>query len=113
SPVVNIVGDHATYHLKHDAPLTSDIESLARPMSRWVHAVDHADEVSAAAAEAIVQAHMGSNEVRTGSSEMRTGPGGVATLILPADAAWNEVSTPLAQVEMPTTRSRVSADRIS
>src|SRR5512141_3062638 len=36
SPVVNVVGDHATYHLKHDAPLTSDIEGLARPMSHWV-----------------------------------------------------------------------------
>ena len=33
SPVVNIVGDHATYHLQYDAPLTTDIEMLARPMS--------------------------------------------------------------------------------
>ncbi|MFO1298603.1 MAG: thiamine pyrophosphate-binding protein, partial [Rubrivivax sp.] len=36
SPIVNIVGDHATYHLAYDAPLTSDIESLARPMSHWI-----------------------------------------------------------------------------
>ena len=33
---VNIIGEHATYHLKHDAPLTSDIEGVARPMSHWV-----------------------------------------------------------------------------
>ncbi|HWP13537.1 MAG TPA: thiamine pyrophosphate-binding protein, partial [Ramlibacter sp.] len=46
SPMVNIVGDHATYHLKHDAPLTSDIESLARPMSDWVGRVKDADHVS-------------------------------------------------------------------
>ena len=36
SGIVNIVGEHATYHLKHDAPLTSDIEGVARPMSHWV-----------------------------------------------------------------------------
>src|SRR3954449_8945646 len=36
TPMVNIVGDHATFHLQHDAPLMSDIESLAWPMSHWV-----------------------------------------------------------------------------
>ena len=36
-PLVNIVGDHATYHLEHDAPLTSDIEGIASPVSHWVH----------------------------------------------------------------------------
>ena len=39
SPIVNIVGDHATYHLKFDAPLTADIEGLARPVSGWVRTV--------------------------------------------------------------------------
>src|SRR5204863_1162227 len=29
TPVVNIVGDHATYHAQHDAPLQSDIEGAA------------------------------------------------------------------------------------
>ena len=36
SGIVNIVGEHATYHIKHDAPLTSDIEGIARPVSAWV-----------------------------------------------------------------------------
>jgi len=36
SPIINIVGDHATWHLRFDAPLTSDIESLAAPMSGHV-----------------------------------------------------------------------------
>lgn len=76
TPMVNIVGEHATHHLKHDAPLHSDIESLARPMSHWVHRIRTADEVSPAAAAAI--------EAATGE------PGGVATLILPADAAWGQ-----------------------
>ena len=38
TPIVNVVGDHATYHLEYDAPLTSDIDSLARPMSHWLAA---------------------------------------------------------------------------
>ena len=36
-PLINIVGDHATDHLKYDAPLTSDIVGIARPVSHWVH----------------------------------------------------------------------------
>src|SRR6202167_5062677 len=37
TPLVNLVGDHATYHKRFDPPLESDIESLAAPMSGWVH----------------------------------------------------------------------------
>ena len=36
SGIVNIVGEHATYHIAYDAPLTSDIEGVAAPMSHWV-----------------------------------------------------------------------------
>ncbi|MDZ7686340.1 MAG: thiamine pyrophosphate-binding protein [Gammaproteobacteria bacterium] len=36
SPVINLIGDHATYHKKFDAPLTSDIIGLAEPVSNWV-----------------------------------------------------------------------------
>ncbi len=93
SPVVNIVGDHATYHLKHDAPLTSDIEGLARPMSHWVGRVQDADHVSRDAAQAITQA--------------RTAPGRIATLILPADAAWTETRAPLSAVTAPLPRAQV------
>src|SRR5690606_35185485 len=76
TPMVNVVGEHATHHLRHDAPLHSDIESLARPMSDWVHRIRSADDVSPSAAAAI--------EAATAD------PGGVATLILPADAAWQQ-----------------------
>jgi len=93
SPMINIVGDHATYHLKYDAPLTSDIESLARPMSHWVGRVASADTVSRDAAQAIAQA--------------RTAPGRIATLILPADAAWNETGAPLATIAPPLPRPQV------
>lgn len=76
SGVVNIVGEHATYHLQYDAPLTSDIESLARPMSAWVRTAREARMVGSDAAEAIQVA--------------RSSKGQIATLILPADTAWTE-----------------------
>jgi acetolactate synthase-1/2/3 large subunit len=76
SGIVNIVGDHATYHIKYDAPLTSDIEGVARPMSHWVRKATTSMSVSADAAAAIGVA--------------REPPGKIATLILPADTAWGE-----------------------
>ncbi len=80
TPVVNIVGDHATYHVRHDAPLTADIEGIARPVSDWVRTSPDARSVAADGAEAIAAA--------------MTPPGQVATLILPADTAWNESDGP-------------------
>ena len=71
SPVVNLVGDHATWHRDADAPLTSDIASLARPVSRWVRETKSLARVASDAAEAIAAAE--------------EPPGGVATLIIPAD----------------------------
>ena len=78
TPIVNVVGDHATYHRKYDAPLTSDVEGVARPVSGWVKVSQSADDVAADGAEA-VQASMAP-------------PGQVATLILPADTAWNRTT---------------------
>jgi acetolactate synthase I/II/III large subunit len=76
TPLVNIVGDHATYHLQYDAPLTSDIVGFARPVSAWIHESKSAAAVAADAARAVQAA--------------RSAPGCVATLILPADTAWND-----------------------
>ena len=76
TPLVNIVGDHATYHLQYDAPLTSDIVGFARPVSSWIHESKSADGVASDAARAVQAA--------------RSAPGCVSTLILPADTAWNE-----------------------
>ncbi len=78
TPVVNVVGDHATFHREYDAPLTSDVEGIATPVSGWVKVSQSADDVSADGAEA-VQAAM-------------SPPGQVATLILPADTAWNRTT---------------------
>ncbi|VCU68187.1 Putative acetolactate synthase large subunit IlvX [Pigmentiphaga humi] len=76
TPVVNVVGEHATYHVKFDAPLTSDIEALAAPMSHWVRTIAASDAVSSDAADAIAAAC--------------SAPGHIATLILPADVSWGD-----------------------
>jgi acetolactate synthase I/II/III large subunit len=71
TPIVNIVGDHASWHLKYDAPLTSDIESLARPMSGWYRSVASAE-------------HLWQDTV-DGVRASMVAPCCVATLVLPVD----------------------------
>lgn len=73
SAMVNVIGDHATYHRALDAPLTSDIEGTARPFSAWVRTSPSASTIAADAADAV------------GASL----PGRIASLILPADTAWD------------------------
>ncbi|WP_137389983.1 acetolactate synthase large subunit [Rhodoligotrophos defluvii] len=98
TPMVNIVGDHATYHLQHDAPLTSDIESLARPMSHWVGRAVRAEDVR----QTVEQAYLAAC----------TTPG-IATMILPADAAWNSIAPEeIVPVAMPAPRP-APPDRIA
>jgi acetolactate synthase-1/2/3 large subunit len=80
SPVVNVVGDHATYHTQYDAQLQSDIETVARNVSRWVRTSKSTEELASDAAEAVAAA--------VGP------PGQVATLILPADVSWSEGGQP-------------------
>ena len=57
SPVINLIGDHATYHKKYDAPLTSDIVTLAQPVSHWVRSVKDAASLPSDAADAVVAAN--------------------------------------------------------
>jgi acetolactate synthase-1/2/3 large subunit len=80
-PIVNIVGDHATYHKQYDAPLQSDIETVARNVSTWVRTSESTAELPRDAVEAIVAAN--------------GPPGQVATLILPADVSWSEGAEPV------------------
>jgi acetolactate synthase I/II/III large subunit len=76
SPIVNVIGDHATWHLAADAPLTSDIVSLAKPMSGWVRSNVSARQLGADMADAVAAS---------------LAPAGqVATLIVPADCQWDE-----------------------
>lgn len=76
SPIVNLVGDQATYHRPLDAPLTADTEGFARGVSAWTRTATHAATVGADCAVAVQAA--------------RAAPGGTATLILPSDTCWDE-----------------------
>jgi acetolactate synthase I/II/III large subunit len=91
SGIVNIVGQHAVYHINYNAPLTSDIEGLARPMSAWVRTSPDAKSVAGDGAAAIAAA--------------KSAPPQIATLILPADTAWNEAD---GIAEVPVDSQRVS-----
>ncbi len=76
SGIVNIVGEHAVYHLGCDAPLTTDIAAIAAPMSHSVRTSRSSADVAADGAAVIADA--------------RRPPGRIATLILPADTAWGD-----------------------
>src|SRR5580692_5691027 len=75
-PIINIVGQHPNYHLAYDAPLTSDIEAIARPFSKWLRTSSTSPVLGRDASEAIAAS--------------RTAPGQIATLIVPADVAWTD-----------------------
>lgn len=91
-PVVNIVGDHATYHVKYDAQLQSDIETVARNVSPgFVRTSQSTEALCEDAAEAIAVA--------------KGLPGQVATLILPADVSWGEGGQPCAPRPEPEVRA--------
>lgn len=74
TPIVSLIGEHATFHRTNNPPLASDIASLARPVSAWMRTVEHPANLLIMAQEAIEAAHT-------------SGP---AALILPADVAWGD-----------------------
>jgi acetolactate synthase-1/2/3 large subunit len=74
TPVVVIVGAHATGHVRYDAPLQSDIEALARTVSGWVHTSGSTRDLARDAMRAVAAARRGQ----------------IATLILPADVSWSD-----------------------
>ena len=92
SPLVNIVGDHATYHLQYNAPLTSDVSAHAVINSEWVKISDSAVDLPLAGAEAVQAA--------------RHGAGRIATLIVPANHAWEPAERAYDRLE-PTARQTV------
>ena len=79
-PLINIVGDHATYHTKFDAPLQSDLAQLASSLNGWQRFTQCCDEVA--------------NDTAAAIGASWGPPGQIATLILPADVSWSEVTAP-------------------
>ncbi len=88
TPVVNVVGDHATYHRQYDAPLNSDIPTIVKPNSIWVKSADSPDDVASVTAEAVAASY--------------GPPGGPVSLILPADSAWLPTENTVALAQKPS-----------
>jgi acetolactate synthase-1/2/3 large subunit len=97
SPVVVLVGDHARAHLAADPPLASDIDSLARPVSRWLRTAREPGGLGRDTAEAIAAA--------------LAPPGGVSTLVIPADCAWGEGGREAAALRV-AAPARVPGERV-
>ena len=98
SPVLNMVGDHATDHLQHDAPLTSDIQGMATPVSRSFRVSDSATGLAQTGLDALADSlkHNGS----------------ISTFVVPADHAWTDIDETLSELsDAPLTT--VSATTIS
>jgi len=98
SPIVNIVGDHATYHRQFDSPLTSDVEAVAQTFSDWVKTSPDAPSLAKDAMDAVLAS--------------RQPPGKVASLILPADAAWNQADAAAEAIPNWPAAADVPDDRI-
>lgn len=84
TPLINIVGNHPQYHIGYDAPLTSDIDTLARNFSGWIKSCSTAATLAQDGADAV-------------TATLRQTPGSlgqIATLIMGADAAWGESRGP-------------------
>ncbi|HVM58706.1 MAG TPA: acetolactate synthase large subunit [Gaiellaceae bacterium] len=97
TPVVNVVGDHATYHRRYDAPLDSDIERLAGWLGGWVRTTAGVADLGRDAADAIAAAS--------------APPGGIATLVLPADVSWSDGASPASPAGVPA-RTPVAEGRV-
>jgi acetolactate synthase-1/2/3 large subunit len=87
SPMINVVGDHATYHRQYNSPLTSDLQGVARPMSDWLKASKSQRDLPQVGAEAWVAAN--------------TFPGRIATIAAPANHAWTDGSAPVVPRAVP------------
>lgn len=96
--IVNIVGDHATYHAPFDTPLTSDVKGISRTVSDWTRTSMESASVAADGAAAVQAAS--------------TAPGRIATLVLPANTAWDEAGGPAEPLLVPA-RPTVSQDRVN
>ena len=97
SGIVNVVGDHAGYHLKHDAPLTADLDGVAASVSHWVQR----------ATDSTMVARIGADAIRTARN------GQIATVVLQADAAWGDSATGPTTAQPPAPKHRPDAARVA
>lgn len=87
SPVVNLVGDHPSYHKRNDPPLSSDIAAMASTVSGWIQEASSASQLPA-------------NGIAAVEAACRP-PGQVATLVVPSDCAWSQSRVPAPSADIP------------
>ncbi len=97
SGIVNIVGDHADYHLKYDSPLKGNLDGISEAISHWTRRATNAASVAGDGAAAVQAA--------------RARGGQIATLILPANTAWDEAGDAAAAL-VPVPLKRPDKDQI-
>ena len=91
SGVLTILGEHATWHLDHESPLRGDTAGISRTVSHWVHTSTSAAALAGDGAAALAAA--------------RASNGQIATLILPANTAWE--AAPMASALCPPPVARL------
>jgi len=96
-PLVNMVGDHATYHLQYDAPLTADVRAHCELASSWVGISSSADQLAETGAQAVQAALQGNGQI--------------ASFIAPANHTWETAKTPAPALTVPTAQ-KVSDEAI-
>lgn len=102
TPMVNIVGEHATWHLKADAPLAMDIAALAGTVSGWLRTSGSPGDLSKDVGEAVSAARRGL----------------IATLVVPNDFQWapcedgQVLSGPAATHDRPDEEALMAAARL-
>lgn len=101
TPIINLIGNHALYHVEYDAPLTSDVDALARNVSSWIKGDSTASSLAGdgmAALQSALTAKQGS-------------AGQIATMIIPADACWSDAEGVASQLKAPS-RNKVESSII-
>jgi len=99
TPIVNIIGDHASWHLPYDAPLTSDIHSLARPVSAWVKTIAGSSTIE--------------SDTREAFNKAMALPHGISTLVFPVDFQQATLLAEVGEGMAPSLESKVSPERVS
>lgn len=87
TPIVNVVGEHATWHRQYESPLASDVEAYARPVSGWLRTC--------------ASARLIADDTRAAVKAAYGPPGQIATLVLPADCSWDEAGAPAPPASRP------------
>ncbi|WP_170787808.1 acetolactate synthase large subunit [Ruegeria lacuscaerulensis] len=98
SGIVNVVGDHATHHLRYESPLKGDILGISQAVSHWTRVSSNATDVATDGAAAVQAA--------------RARNGQIATLVLPADTAWNKANAAVNRLDNQESLHRPSTSDI-